>query len=85
MTVRLNADAAPTVAHVIEQMDPDMLGNVEVVSSETMVPGAVRITWRNGSAVRDTTTLWQDVVAILAPAGLLTSRPVDVKEIERVE
>jgi hypothetical protein len=36
-----------------------------------MPPGDVRITWRNGSAVRSVDALWQQVVDVLAPAGLL--------------
>jgi hypothetical protein len=30
-----------------------------------------KISWRNGAVVRDATGLWEQVAAILAPAGLL--------------
>ena len=36
-----------------------------------MAPGDVRIAWHNGAATRDAAALWQQVAAILAPAGLL--------------
>jgi hypothetical protein len=36
-----------------------------------MSPGDVRIAWRNGTATRDAAALWQQVAAVLAPAGLL--------------
>ncbi len=38
---------------------------------DDMMPGDLRIAWRNGFAVRDATALWQQVAEILAPAGLL--------------
>jgi hypothetical protein len=31
----------------------------------------VRIAWHNGSAVRDAAALWEQVAAVLVPAGLL--------------
>jgi hypothetical protein len=36
-----------------------------------MSPGDVRIAWRAGSATRDTAALWEQVAAVLMPAGLL--------------
>jgi hypothetical protein len=57
---------------------------VDLIPTDTMKAGDLRITWRNGSAVRDTGALWQQVADILAPAGLLPSHPV-LKETERVE
>lgn len=85
VTIRLEPQSASAVADEIEHLDPDLLTRVEVVSTATMTAGAVRIAWRNGSAVRDTATLWQDVTAILAPAGLLPSHQVGLKEIELAE
>ena len=43
----------------------------ETVECDAMPPGDVRIAWRNGSATRDAAALWQQVAAVLAPAGLL--------------
>ena len=43
------------------------------------VQGDLRITWQNGSAVRNATALWQQVAEILVPAGLLRT-DIGVKE-----
>ena len=45
-----------------------------------MTPGDVRIAWRGGAAARDATALWQQVAAILAPAGLLRTDVVFKRE-----
>ena len=49
-------------------------------SSDAMPTGDVRIAWRNGAATRDAATLWAQVAAILAPAGLLRGRCRRIKE-----
>jgi flagellar biosynthesis/type III secretory pathway protein FliH len=84
IAIRLDPVSARSVAREIERLDPDQLLRVDLIPTHAMPAGDVRITWRNGSAVRDTAALWQQVVDILAPAGLLPSHPA-VKEIERVE
>jgi flagellar biosynthesis/type III secretory pathway protein FliH len=84
ITVRLDRVSADTIVHEIERLDPDLMARVEVVATDAMPPGDVRISWRNGSAIRDTDALWQQVAGILAPAGLLPAKPA-LKEIERVE
>ncbi len=40
-------------------------------SCDAMPPGDVHIAWHNGSAVRDAAALWEQVAAVLVPAGLL--------------
>jgi len=44
---------------------------VAIASAPTVPPGDVRITWKDGSAVRDTATAWAAVLEILGPLGLL--------------
>jgi flagellar assembly protein FliH len=84
ITVRLDAATARVVAAEIEHLDPDLPERVELVPTDALGPGDVRITWRNGAAIRNSRTLWQQIADILAPAGLLPPQPA-AKEIERVE
>jgi flagellar biosynthesis/type III secretory pathway protein FliH len=84
ITIRLDPVSAGTIAQDIERLEPDLMPRVQVVPTDTMQLGDVRITWRNGSAIRDTGALWQQVVDILAPAGLLPPKAA-LKEIEHVE
>ena len=84
IAIRLDPVSARSVAHEIERLDPDLVDRIDLIPTDAMKAGDLRITWRNGSAVRDTGALWQQVADILAPAGLLPSHPV-LKETERVE
>jgi flagellar assembly protein FliH len=72
VTVRVTPPSADAVSHEIAKFDPDLAARVHVVPCETLPIGDVRITWRNGTATRDAAALWQQVAAILTPAGLLT-------------
>jgi flagellar biosynthesis/type III secretory pathway protein FliH len=71
ITIRAHSDTTAAISREICQLDPDLRARVETVASEAMPPGDVRITWRNGSAVRSVDALWQQVADVLAPAGLL--------------
>lgn len=71
ITIRAHSTTAAAISHEFGQLDPDLSARVETVNSEAMPPGDVRITWRNGSAVRSVDALWQQVADVLAPAGLL--------------
>jgi flagellar biosynthesis/type III secretory pathway protein FliH len=84
ITVRLDPMSARTVVQELERLEPDLVPRVDLIPTDAMQAGDVRVTWRNGSAVRDTGALWQQVACILAPAGLLPSHPA-IKEIERVQ
>jgi hypothetical protein len=59
------------VTQELVRLDPDLLAHVQTVECDAMSPGDVRIAWRNGAATRDAAALWQQVAAVLAPAGLL--------------
>lgn len=71
ITIRAHSDTTAAISREIGKLDPELRTRVETVTSEAMPPGDVRITWRNGSAVRSVDALWQQVVDVLAPAGLL--------------
>jgi flagellar biosynthesis/type III secretory pathway protein FliH len=71
ITVRANPRTARALTQEIARLDPDLAAHVQVVDCEAMSPGDVRIAWHNGTATRDAAALWQQVAAVLAPAGLL--------------
>ena len=75
VTVRVDGNAAQAVRDEIERLDPDLLPKIEVQASNAVLPGDIRIAWRNGAAIRDTTTLWEEITAILSPAGLMSPGP----------
>ncbi len=72
VTVRIDGNAVQVVRDEIERLDPDLLPKIEVQASNAVLPGDIRIAWRNGAAIRDTTTLWEEITAILSPAGLMS-------------
>jgi flagellar biosynthesis/type III secretory pathway protein FliH len=45
----------------------------EIVPDPAVALGDVRISWPDGSAVRDAEAVWQEIVAVLQPAGLLAA------------
>lgn len=45
----------------------------EIVADPAVAPGDVRISWPDGSAARDSEAAWQEIAAVLQPAGLLAA------------
>jgi flagellar assembly protein FliH len=81
ITIRAHPETIVVIVQEIVGLDPDLKEHVKTVPCDDMMPGDLRIAWRNGSAVRNTTALWQQVAEILALAGLLRTE-VGVKEME---
>jgi flagellar assembly protein FliH len=71
ITVRANPRTAHALSQEIARLDPDLAAHVHAIDCDEMSPGDVRIAWHNGTATRDAAALWQQVAAVLAPAGLL--------------
>ncbi len=71
IAVRAHPRTARAVTQAIAGLDPDLAAHIEAVECDAMSPGDVRIAWRNGAATRDAAALWQQVAAVLVPAGLL--------------
>ena len=71
IAVRAHPHTAAALTQEIDNLDPDIAARVQIVTCDAMPPGDVRVTWHNGSAVRDAAGLWDQVAAVLAPAGLL--------------
>jgi flagellar assembly protein FliH len=73
IAVRAHPRTAAALAQEIAQLEPDLATHVKALACDDMQPGDVRIVWRNGAAKRDASALWQQIAAILAPAGLLST------------
>ncbi len=71
ITVRAQPHTARALEQEFARLDPDLAAHVQAVDCDAMSPGDVRIAWHNGTATRDAAALWQQVAAVLAPAGLL--------------
>jgi flagellar assembly protein FliH len=71
ITVRAHPRTARAVTQETARFDPELAAQIQVIECDAMPPGDVRIAWRSGSATRDAAALWQQVAAVLAPAGLL--------------
>jgi flagellar biosynthesis/type III secretory pathway protein FliH len=71
ITVRAHPHTARALEQEFARLDPDLAAHVQAVDCDAMSPGDVRIAWHNGTATRDAAALWQQVAAVLAPAGLL--------------
>jgi flagellar biosynthesis/type III secretory pathway protein FliH len=80
VTVRTNPLTARSLLREIGRLEPDFASRVQIVECDAMTPGDVKIAWRNGAVVRDATALWEQVAAILAPAGLLRTDVVFNRE-----
>ena len=84
IVVRVAPHSSKATIDEIERLDPELVPSVQVVPTDAVAQGDIRIAWRNGGAVRDTAALWRDIAAILAPADLLSPYSVS-KEVERAD
>jgi hypothetical protein len=71
ITVRAHSRTLAALTQEIARVQPDLAADVQTVECDAMQLGDVLIAWRNGSAVRDAAVLWEQVAAVLVPAGLL--------------
>jgi len=87
ITVRVNPVHTPALMRELDRLDPDLVERVRLVPVAAIAPGDVRVSWHDGSASRDTASLWQQVRAVLEPAGLLSpsDAPAVIKETEHVD
>jgi flagellar assembly protein FliH len=80
ITVRVNPAHTPALMRELDRLDPDLVERVRLVPVEAIAAGDVRVSWRDGSALRDTASLWQQVRAVLEPAGLLSPETASAPE-----
>jgi flagellar biosynthesis/type III secretory pathway protein FliH len=78
ITVRVNPVHTPALMRELDRLDPDLVECVRLVPIEAIAAGNVRVSWHDGSATRDTASLWQQVRAVLEPAGLLSPATAQV-------
>ena len=71
ITVRAHPSTVAALAAETARLDPDITARIQTIECDEMPPGDVRIAWRNGVATRDAAALWQQVAAVLVPAGLM--------------
>ena len=67
IAVRANPRTAAAVTQEVARLDPELMARVQTIECDDMAPGDVRVTWRNGAAVRDTASLWEQVAEALMP------------------
>jgi flagellar biosynthesis/type III secretory pathway protein FliH len=71
IVIRVNPRMVPVLQAEIDGMDPDLADRVHFLPTDAMAVGDLRITWKDGLAVRDSSTIWREIAALLAPHGLL--------------
>ena len=75
IVIRVNPHTLPALQAEIAGMDPDLAERVQFLPTDAMATGDLRITWKDGLAVRDSSRIWQEIATILAPNGLLPDDP----------
>ena len=71
VTLRVSACGATEMERIVKQLDPDLHGRVEIVPSDSVPAGDVRIVWQDGHAVRDTGAVLRAVDEALAMLGFI--------------
>lgn len=71
VTIRVNPHVRDAVAAELARVAPDWADRIALVATDAMAPGDARVAWDNGTASRDVAELWDQVIARLAPLGLL--------------
>ncbi len=82
ITVRAHPRTTPAVRQEIARIEPELAEHIELTECDEMPPGDVRIAWEGGSATRDAASLWQQVAAVLAPAGLLRAEATIMETVD---
>jgi flagellar assembly protein FliH len=73
VVIRVEPGMALSLEQEIDRLDPDLLPHVQIIPTETVASGDIRVAWRGGGAVRDSAALWRQIEDILMPAGLLAT------------
>ncbi len=75
ITVRLNPHLLGGMTEELGSLDGDLAARVRLVPTDAVALGDVRIAWDNGSAIRDTASIWREIETVLTQAGLLNPLP----------
>ena len=71
VVLRINPEMMPVMEAELHSMDPEIAGHVSLLPSDTVAPGDARLSWTDGSAVRDAARVRAAFEAGLASLGLL--------------
>lgn len=74
IAVRVSPGLLVLMGAEIERFDQDLAAHVRLIPTDALPPGDIRVEWTNGMASRDASTLWSEIEAILAPAGLINNQ-----------
>jgi flagellar assembly protein FliH len=77
VVVAVHPEVAAAVELELTRLGADMRQRAVLAPTASVPPGDVRITWRDGSAARDTSELMQRVAAVFASHGLLDAGGTD--------
>jgi flagellar assembly protein FliH len=75
ITVRLNPDLLEAVRADLAGLDPEIAAAVQLLPTDTMPPGDVRVSWEGGTCQRSAAAACAAVREALAPLGLLLPEP----------
>ena len=70
---RVNPHLIAAMTEELGTLDAELVTRVRLVPTDALALGDARVTWDNGSATRDTTSLWRQIENVLTQAGLLNS------------
>ncbi len=78
ITIRVNPHMLPVIQAEIATLDVEIAERVHVLPTDAVEPGDARVTWADGSAVRDTARARAAFAEGLASLGLLQREYADV-------
>jgi flagellar biosynthesis/type III secretory pathway protein FliH len=73
IVVRVNPHLMAAMTEELGALDSDLATRVRLLPTDALAVGDARVTWDNGSATRDTASLWRQIETVLTQAGLLNS------------
>ncbi len=77
VTIRVSESARPLVQAEVDGLDPDRAPHVTLIADAAFAPGDVRITWKDGRAVRDSAAVLVAVEQILSACGIDAPREME--------
>ncbi len=85
ITVRVSVHSADAVAADLATLDPELAVLVQLVPTEALPLGDVRVSWENGVCQRNGAETCAAVRRVLAPLGLLLPEAVFVQELAHAQ
>jgi len=77
VVLAVNPAVAADVEAALARLGAELRERAELAPSDSVPPGDVRITWRDGSAARDTNALMRQITALFVSHGLLDAAAGD--------